>query len=105
MNNKWDELFKIKQEANIAIEEKRSSKEIGSSLEADVKLILEKKKFELLDKIDLAEYLITSKAEKILSKNNETKIEVIKAKGNKCQRCWKILENKCNRPECPIKNK
>ena len=105
LNNKWDELFKIKQEANIAIEEKRSSKEIGSSLEADVKLILEKKKFELLDKIDLAEYLITSKAEKILSKNNETKIEVIKAKGNKCQRCWKILENKCNRPECPIKNK
>ena len=103
LNNKWDELFKIKQEANIAIEEKRSSKEIGSSLEADVKLIVDKGKYELLSKIDLAEYLITSKAEKILSKDNETKIEVKKAKGNKCQRCWKILENKCSRSECPIK--
>ena len=102
LNNKWDQLFKIKQEANIAIEAKRSSKEIGSSLEADVKLNIDKTKFELLENIDLAEYLITSIAEKILSKNGETKIEVIKAQGNKCERCWKILEKKCNRPECPI---
>ena len=34
LSNKWDQLFKIKQEANIAIN-KRSSKEIGSSLEAE----------------------------------------------------------------------
>ena len=103
LNDKWDQLFKIKQEANIAIEAKRSSKEIGSSLEADVKLNVDEANFELLKNLDLAEYLITSKAEKILSKNKETKIEVRKAKGNKCQRCWKILENKCSRPECPIK--
>ena len=31
-------LFKIKQEANIAIEEKRAKKEIGSSLEAEIKI-------------------------------------------------------------------
>ena len=28
LNDKWDQLFKIKQEANIAIEAKRTSKEI-----------------------------------------------------------------------------
>ena len=63
------------------------------------------KKFELLNNLDLAEYLITSKAEKIISKNSETEIEVKKARGVKCERCWKILEKKCSRAECPIKNK
>ena len=33
LSNKWVKLYKIKQEANIAIEAKRASKEIGSSLE------------------------------------------------------------------------
>ena len=97
LNDKWDQLFKIKQEANIAIEGKRSSKEIGSSLEADVKLKVNKNKFELLKNLDLAEYLITSKAEKVLSDDEEMKIEVRKAKGDKCPRCWKILEDKCTR--------
>jgi len=97
LNEKWDQLFKIKQEANIAIEEKRSSKEIGSSLEAEVKLSVNKNKFELLKNLDLAEYLITSTAEKVLSEDNEMKIEVTKAKGKKCPRCWKILEQSCDR--------
>ena len=61
------------------------------------------KKFELLKNLDLAEYLITSKAEKVLSENEEMIIEVNKAKGEKCPRCWKILEKKCERESCPIK--
>ena len=97
LNEKWDKLFLIKQEANIAIEAKRSSKEIGSSLEADVKLTVDKSKFELLKNLDLAEYLITSKAEVVLSDDIQVKIEVNKAKGNKCPRCWKILEQSCSR--------
>ena len=103
LNEKWSNLFKIKQEANIAIEEKRANKEIGSSLEAEIKLILKKDKFELLDKLDLADYFIVSKAEKELSKNDDIKIEVKKAQGQKCERCWKILEKKCQRESCPIK--
>jgi len=103
LNEKWSNLFKIKQEANIAIEEKRANKEIGSSLEAEIKLILKKDKFELLDKLDLADYFIVSKAEKELSNNDDIKIEVKKAQGQKCERCWKILEKKCERESCPIK--
>jgi isoleucyl-tRNA synthetase len=102
LSDKWEKLFKIKQEANIAIEEKRSSKEIGSSLEAEIKLFLNKDKFDLLRDLDLAEYLITSKAEKVLSEKDGVKIEVKKANGKKCTRCWKILEEKCSRDECPI---
>ncbi len=35
-----DELIKIRNICNISIEEKRASKEIGSSLEADLKINL-----------------------------------------------------------------
>ncbi len=97
LSEKWSNLFKIKQEANVAIEEKRSSKVIGSSLEAEIKLSINKEKFKLLNDIDLAEYFIVSKAEKKLSEKDETKIEVSKAKGKKCERCWKILEYQCTR--------
>ena len=49
LNDKWKQLFKIKQVANIAIEEKRANKEIGSSLEAEVKVIANKENYDLLD--------------------------------------------------------
>ena len=93
-------LYKIKQEANIAIEAKRASKEIGSSLEAEIKLSVGKEKYDLLQNLDLAEYFITSKAERIESKDE--KIEVKKALGTKCKKCWKILEKKCDREGCPV---
>ncbi len=107
LNDKWKQLFKIKQVANIAIEEKRANKEIGSSLEAEVKVIANKENYDLLDGLDLAEYFITSKAEMIKSENKkeELKIEVLKTNGNKCPRCWKILKNKCVRCEKVINEK
>jgi len=103
LNEKWSNLFKIKQEANIAIEEKRAKKEIGSSLEAEIKLVLNKERLELLDNLNLEDYFIVSKAEKELSKKDKIQVEVRKAKGQKCERCWKILEKKCERDNCPIK--
>jgi len=100
LNSKWAKLFKIKQEANIAIEEKRTNKEIGSSLEAEINLTVDEENFNLLEGLDLAEYFITSKANKIKSdKKEEIKIDVKKTNGTKCARCWKILEKKCARCE------
>ena len=98
LNEKWKKLFRIKQEANIAIEEKRANKEIGSSLEAEIKITADSKNFDLLEGLDLAEYFITSKAEKIkLDTQKNIKIEVKKTNGTKCPRCWKILEKNCTR--------
>jgi isoleucyl-tRNA synthetase len=98
LNEKWKKLFRIKQEANIAIEEKRANKEIGSSLEAEIKITADSKYFDLLEGLDLAEYFITSKAEKIkLDTQKNIKIEVKKTNGTKCPRCWKILETNCTR--------
>jgi len=111
---KWDKLKIIRNVANAAIEIKRSNKEIGSSLEADVQIYLGKEYLELVKDIDLSEYLITSKAntkpivndEKLfkLDEVDNIKVLVTKAKGKKCSRCWKILENVCQRSNCGLKN-
>jgi len=103
LDKKWKDLFQIKQEINIAIEEKRSSKEIGSSLEADVTIHVNEKEFKLLEGLDLEEYFITSKVKKIQNQpENKTKIEVKKSIGSKCTLCWKILDKKCARKHCGI---
>ena len=47
-------------------------------------------------------YLPTCLTEKKLFDKGEIKVEVKKALGKKCEVCWKILEKKCNRKNCPI---
>jgi len=69
LDKKWKELYQIKQEVNIAIEEKRTNKEIGSSLEADISIYVNEKEFKLLESLDLEEYFITSKVSKSQNKN------------------------------------
>ena len=98
LDTKWRKLFKLKQKANVAIEEKRASKEIGSSLEAELTIKADEENFKLLENLDLAEYFITSKAVKIKSdKKDDLTINVAKTSGNKCPRCWKILDKDCQR--------
>ncbi len=97
LEKKWHDLYHIKQEVNIAIEEKRTNKELGSSLEADILIYVNEKNFTLLEDLDLEEYFITSKAKKIKDEKNDLRIVVKKASGSKCPRCWKILENECRR--------
>ncbi|MDA9091806.1 class I tRNA ligase family protein, partial [Pelagibacteraceae bacterium] len=99
LKKKWENLYQIKQEVNIAIEEKRTNKEIGSSLEANILIHANEKEFNLLEGLELEEYFITSKAKKIKDINDKLKVIVTKASGDKCPRCWKILENKCMRCE------
>ena len=61
------------------------------------------KEFKLLKGLDLEEYFIASKVEKIENKNEEKlKIEVKKSVGTKCTLCWKILDKKCGRKHCGI---
>ena len=103
LSKKWEKLLQVRQQVNIAIEEKRSSKIIGSSLEADVEIILPKPEFDLLKEIDAKELFITSNVTQNILKDNKSEISVIvkKAKGTKCSRCWKIVEKvkegKCSR--------
>ena len=102
LDKKWKDLFAIKQKVNIAIEEKRAQKEIGSSLEADVSLHLKDNDIKLLEGLDLEEYFITSKVNLQKSPDQDMKIEVKRSSGSKCILCWKILEKKCERKNCGI---
>ena len=94
---KWDEILKIRDICNISIEEKRASKEIGSSLEADLEIKLNHKLLKLTKEIDFAELCITSKFLVKESKEDEIIVKTKKAKGNKCPICWKISEDACER--------
>ena len=101
LNQKWLELIKIRNVCNISIEEKRASKEIGSSLEASLKINLDKKLNEISKDVDFSELCITSSAEVSYLENSETKVQTSKAEGSKCQVCWKINKEACSRKTCP----
>ena len=93
---------------------KRSSKEIGSSLEADVEIYLGKQYLTLVKDINLSEFFITScaKANSMVDNKklfnlegvDDVAISVKKAEGEKCSRCWKILKTPCVRNNCALKN-
>jgi len=94
---KWEELIKIRNVCNLSIEEKRASKEIGSSLEASLIVNLNKEKYEMLSGIDLSELCITSSAKIIKSTSEEISVQTLKAEGEKCPVCWKISKEVCKR--------
>ncbi len=97
LNSKWEQLIKIRDICNLSIEQKRASKDIGSSLEAAliVKLNNENQKF--LKNIDLSELCITSSVKIENGDSDEVIVETIKATGEKCPVCWKISSTPCER--------
>ena len=90
-------MIKIRDICNISIEEKRANKLIGSSLEAQIELYLNKSLKEITTNIDFSELCITSKAELNFSDKEEITVTTKKAEGNKCPVCWKINIEPCIR--------
>ena len=103
IERKWDELIKIRDICNISIEEKRASKEIGSSLEAELHIKLNNKFEQIVNGIDLSELCITSKAEVNFDDQADVDVVTKKSSGKKCSVCWKIRIDPCERhPKCQI---
>ena len=101
LNKKWVELKKIRDICNISIEAKRASKEIGSSLEANLTIFLNEKLFKITENVDFSEICITSAVKIEKTKLDEVSAQTKKALGEKCPVCWKINKNGCDRH--PIK--
>jgi isoleucyl-tRNA synthetase len=109
---KWDIIRNVRRVVTGALEVERAAKRIGSSLEASpLVYVSDKKIFDTLFDIDLAEVCITSNA---MVNNDEAPasafrlndvpgvaVVVEKAAGTKCARSWKILPTVGDDPEYP----
>ena len=85
---RWERIFAIRDEVLKALEEARNAKEIGSSLDAKVLLTTdaETTRF-LLDYFEQLRYIfIVSQME--VREGDALKVEIQKADGAKCERCW-----------------
>ncbi len=84
----WERIFAIRDEVLKALEEARNAKQIGSSLEAKVVLTTdaETTRF-LIDYYEQLRYIfIVSQVE--VREGDRSGVEIRKADGTKCERCW-----------------
>jgi len=84
----WERILEIRDGVNKKIEEKRNEKLIGHSLDAMVKLYLGDQDYEILLPLreELKDIFIVS--ELTIRRGDSLEIEVEKARGRKCERCW-----------------
>ncbi|WP_029583325.1 isoleucine--tRNA ligase [Bradyrhizobium sp. URHD0069] len=109
---KWEIIRNVRRVVTGALEVERAAKRIGSSLEASpLVYVSDKKIFDTLFDVDLAEVCITSNA---MATNGDAPstafrlnevpgvaVVVEKAVGTKCARSWKILPTVGEDPEYP----
>ncbi|MBN2430885.1 MAG: isoleucine--tRNA ligase [Acidobacteria bacterium] len=88
----WERLFSIRERVSKSLEEKRQNKELGNSLEARVVLTAGSDDFQFLAPyVDQLRYIfIVSDVtlEKGESPVGEPAVQVLRAGGDKCERCW-----------------
>ena len=86
---RWAVIEALRDKVNAALEAARSEKKIGKSLEAAVTLTVPEAEGWLAETPNLADLLIVSQA--AVRTGSEAAVEVRKAEGGKCERCWKVL--------------
>ena len=106
----WDRLLAVREVANAALEEKRKDKVIGTSLGAKLVLTASGPVARLLDahRSDLPMLFIVSDLDLRLGSldgPDDVRVEVEKAAGIKCERCWRMVPGTSPEPEwaglCP----
>jgi isoleucyl-tRNA synthetase len=88
LGQKWAAIRALRSQITTALEAARNDGLIGGSLSADIRVQTSAETAALLEGLDLASLCITSSAE-LIAGTGETKIEVRRADGGKCARCWK----------------
>ena len=86
---RWAVIEALRDKVNAALEAARSEKKIGKSLEAAVTLTEPEAEGWLAETPNLADLLIVSQV--TVQTGSEAAVEVRKAEGGKCERCWKVL--------------
>ena len=95
--NKWELIYKIREDAKKALELKRAEKVIGASLEAKLTIFADASVYEAITSIkeELPSILIVSNVDVLSEGVGENKgefeaisISVERATDDKCERCW-----------------
>ena len=89
--SKWEFIYSTRETINKVLEEKRNEKLIGKSLEANIIIHCGESLYEKYNALteELKDILIVSGVSASKDGNDEVpEIEVIKAEGDKCERCW-----------------
>jgi isoleucyl-tRNA synthetase len=95
---RWERFLGIREKVMKALEEKREKKEIGNSLEAEVELVLSQKEeteFLLSFRDQLPGLLLVSDVRVHAGEagGEGLRVNVSKARGSKCERCWNYRES------------
>jgi len=102
---RWQRLINLREEVLKALEEKRIAKLIGSPLEAKVSLVVSsKEEYEFLNRYSGILRYIFIVSQVVLATGDKLDIQVSKADGKKCSRCWNwsalVGEDKYNPTLC-----
>jgi isoleucyl-tRNA synthetase len=112
LSEKWERIWEVRLVVTKALEEARKEKTIGHALDAQVHLYLPEKLHDFLQpyKEDLNAVFIVSSvtlhaAAKGTKEEKEMRVEVLRADGEKCERCWNYDGRVGHHPEhktiCP----
>ncbi|HEY6989882.1 MAG TPA: isoleucine--tRNA ligase [Bryobacteraceae bacterium] len=101
--SQWEDLIPVREQVLKALDTAREDKVIGASLEAAVKLTAGGEMFERLRKFegDLPALFIVSQATVERGNGEALEIRIERARGDKCERCWKYTADVGSDPDFP----
>ena len=99
----WGRLMEIRQTVNKSIETARQEKRIGANLEARVQLTANDELYPLLTEYagELPGLFIVSQVELQNHAKDGLQVAIDRARGTKCERCWKYTEDVGSNPDLP----
>jgi len=101
LDSQWQEILEIREKVSKALEQSREKGLIGSSLEAQVILTYPQEKEKVIREYNSELKFIFIVSDVELIKGEVLKVEIKKAKGSKCSRCWNYSEIVGTNPEHP----
>ncbi len=98
---KWARIRDIRRAITLPLEEARRANQIGSSLQAMVRLMLPEQDAGLLSDEEWAEVAIVSQLCSSVNTGGEMSAIIEPAPGERCARCWRVLPEVGHQPGHP----